>query len=142
MAGLAVFPLAYFIPAEPPHLEVPSWPLLVLMILLASLTSGALGLALGTIVRPQHIGLMFAFVVVPITFLGCVYYPWALLHTVRWLQVVVLINPLVYMAEGLRATLTPEFPHMPVWLIVVALTIATLVLGAIGVRGFVKRTIS
>lgn len=142
LAGLAVFPLVYFIPSDPPHLEVPSWPLLILMILLASLTSGALGLALGTIVRPQHIGLMFALVVVPITFLGCVYYPWALLHTVRWLQILVLINPLVYMTEGLRATLTPEYPHMPVWVIVIALALATLVLGAIGVRYFVKRTIS
>jgi len=54
----------------------------------------------------------------------------------------VLINPLVYMTEGLRATLTPEYPHMPVWVIVIALALATLVLGAIGVRYFVKRTIS
>jgi len=142
VAGLVVFPLVYFIPTDPPHLEVPSWPLLILMILLASVTSGALGLALGTIVRPQHIGLMFALVVVPITFLGCVYYPWALLHTVRWLQFLVLINPLVYMTEGLRATLTPEYPHMPVGVIVLALSIATLVLGGIGVKGFAKRTIS
>ena len=142
LAGLAVFPLVYFIPSDPPHLQVPNWPLLILMILLASLTSGALGLALGTIVRPQHIGLMFALVVVPITFLGCVYYPWAMLHSIRWLQVLVLVNPLVYMTEGLRATLTPEYPHMPVWVIVIALALATLVLGAIGVRYFVKRTIS
>jgi ABC-2 type transport system permease protein len=142
VAGLAVFPLVYFIPAQPPQLHVTSWPLLVLMVLLASLTSGALGLALGTIVRPQHIGLMFAFVVVPITFLGCVYYPWALLHTIRWLQILVLINPLVYMTEGLRAVLTPDLPHMPVGVILVALAAATVVLAVVGMRGFVRRTIS
>ena len=36
---------------------------------------------------------MFGIVVVPITFLGCVYYPWAMLTNVRWLQILVLINP-------------------------------------------------
>ena len=142
VAGLVVFPLVAFIPATPVALHVTSWPLLVAVVLLASLTAGALGLALGTIVRPQQIGLMFAVVVVPITFLGCVYYPWATLRPLRWLQVAVLVNPLVYMSEGLRAALTPELPHMPPWAFLGALGFATLALGAVGVRAFVRRTIS
>jgi ABC-2 type transport system permease protein len=142
LAGLAVFPLVYFIPSTPVQVHVASWPLLIAVILLASLTSGALGLALGTIVRPQQIGLMFAVVVVPITFLGCVYYPWATLHPILWLQAVVLVNPLVYMSEALRAALTPDLPHMPVWASLTALTTATTGLGVIGVRGFVRRTIT
>jgi ABC-2 type transport system permease protein len=85
---------------------------------------------------------MFAIVAVPLVFLGCVYYPWALLHPIPWLQILVLINPLVYMSEGLRVALTPDLPHMPVWAILLALTAATTILGAIGVRCFVKRTIS
>lgn len=142
IAGLVVFPLVALIPATPVEIRVASWPLLLAVVLLASLTTGALGLALGTIVRPQQIGLMFAVVVVPITFLGCVYYPWALLHPIRWLQVLVLINPLVYMSEGLRAALTPDLPHMPPWAFFGALTLATLALGTIGVRAFIRRTIS
>jgi ABC-2 type transport system permease protein len=85
---------------------------------------------------------MFAVVVVPITFLGCVYYPWALLHPIPWLQLLVLLNPLVYMSEGLRAALTPDLPHMAPWAFLGALTLATLSLGTIGVRAFVRRTIS
>lgn len=142
LAGAVVFPLVYAVPATEVTIRVASWPLLIAVILLASLTSGALGLALGTIVRPQQIGLMFALVVVPITFLGCVYYPWAMLHSIRWLQVLVLANPLVYMSEGLRAALTPDLPHMPVWAFLGALSTATLLLGTIGVRAFVRRTIS
>jgi ABC-2 type transport system permease protein len=142
LAGAVVFPLVYAVPATEVTVRVASWPLLITVILLASLTSGALGLALGTIVRPQQIGMMFALVVVPITFLGCVYYPWAMLHSVRWLQVLVLANPLVYMSEGLRAALTPDLPHMPVWAFLGALSTATLLLGTIGVRAFVRRTIS
>jgi ABC-2 type transport system permease protein len=142
LGGVVVFPLVYLVPAAEVTVRVASWPLLVAVILLASLTSGALGLALGTIVRPQQIGLMFAVVVVPITFLGCVYYPWAMMHPVRWLQILVLANPLVYMSEGLRAALTPDLPHMPVWAFLGALSTATLLLGAVGVRAFVRRTIS
>lgn len=142
LGGVIVFPLVYLVPATDVAVRVESWPLLITVILFASLTSGALGLALGTIVRPQQIGLMFAVVVVPITFLGCVYYPWAMLHPIRWLQVLVLVNPLVYMSEGLRAALTPDLPHMPVWAFLGALSLATLILGTIGVRAFVRRTIS
>jgi len=142
LGGIVVFPLVYLVPATPVEVHIASWPLLVAVVLLASLTAGALGLALGTIVRPAQIGLMFAVVVVPITFLGCVYYPWALLHPIPWLQYLVLLNPLVYMSEGLRAALTPELPHMAPPAFLAALLLATLVLGWIGVRAFVRRTLS
>lgn len=142
VGGLVVFPLVYLVPATPVAVHVASWPLLIAVVLLAGLTAGSLGLALGTIVRPQHIGLMFAVVVVPITFLGCVYYPWALLHAIPWLQTFVLLNPLVYMSEGLRAALTPDLPHMPAPAFLTALALATTILGTIGVRAFVRRTLS
>lgn len=142
VAGLVVFPVVYAVPATEVQVHVASWPLLVLVVLLASLAAGALGLVLGTIVRPQQVGLMFAVVVVPITFLGCVYYPWALLEPIPWLQTMVLINPLVYMSEGLRAALTPDLPHMPPWASLGALAAQTAALGWLGVRGFVSRTIT
>ena len=82
------------------------------MVVLACWISSALGLAVGTVVPPQRMGLVFSVLVVPLTFLGCVYYPWFALKPLPWLQVGVLVNPLVYMSEGLRATLTPGVPHM------------------------------
>lgn len=142
LGGLVVFPLVALVPATPVQVHVASVPLLLAVVTLASLTAGALGLALGTIVRPQHIGMMFAVVVVPITFLGCVYYPWALLHPIRWLQILVLVNPLVYMSEGLRTALTPGLPHMPIPACLGALVLAVLILGWVGVKAFVRRTIS
>ncbi len=141
LSALIVFPLAYFIPSQPVHVHVSSYLLLCVAIVLSSLVSGALGLTIGTAVEPRQIGLIFSVVVVPITFLGCVYYPWALLSHVRWLQYAVLVNPIVYMSEGLRAALTPGLPHMPVWLIVGALMLSLLLLGWAGVRGFLRRVI-
>lgn len=141
LSAMIVFPLAYFIPTQPVHVQVSSYWLLGCVIVLASLVSGALGLTIGTTVEPRQIGLIFSVVVVPITFLGCVYYPWALLSHVRWLQYAVLINPIVYMSEGLRAALTPALPHMPAWLILGALTVSLLLLGGAGIRGFLHRVI-
>ena len=139
-AGL-VFPLAYYIPTTPVQVSVHSWTFLAAVLLLASLAAGALGLTIGTSVKPQQIGLIFGIVVVPITFLGCVYYPWAYLNHIRWLQVLVLANPIVYMSEGLRAALTPGLPHMPEWLILSMLTASTVLLGWLGVRGFLRRVV-
>ncbi len=142
LSALIVFPLAYFIPAQPVHVHIGSYLLLGAVIVLSSLVSGALGLTIGTSVEPRQIGLIFSVVVVPITFLGCVYYPWALLSHVRWLQYAVLFNPIVYMSEGLRAALTPALPHMPSWLILAALALSLLLLlGSVGIRGFLRRVI-
>ena len=142
LAALLIIPLAYFIPASPVVVHVANWFMLVVILLLASLVSGAIGLTIGANVKPQQIGLIFSIVVVPITFLGCVYYPWALLAKIRWLQIAVLFNPIVYMSEGLRAVLTPGVPHMNYFAIVAALLLSFIALSYLGIRGFLRQVIS
>jgi len=141
IAAAVVFPLAYYIPSTPVHAHVASWPYLIVVMILASLTSGALGLTIGTSVKPQQIGLIFGVVVMPITFLGCVYYPWAALDRIKWLQIGVLLNPIVYMSEGLRSALTPSLPHMYPGLILGMLVFFLVLLTRLGIRGFVRRVI-
>jgi len=141
IAAAVVFPLAYYIPSTPVVAHVSSWPFLLIVLVLASLTSGALGLTIGTSVKPQQIGLIFGVVVMPITFLGCVYYPWAQLDKIRWLQYGVLINPIVYMSEGLRSALTPQLHHMPPVLILTMLVFFLVLLTWLGIRGFLRRVI-
>src|ERR1700753_3633621 len=142
VAAVVVFPLAYYIPSTPVAAHVSSWPFLIAVLVLASLLSGALGLTIGTAVQPKQIGLVFGLVVVPITFLGCVYYPWANLGSIRWLQIGVLLNPIVYISEGLRSALTPGVGHMPDAVILVMLTLFFLLLMAAGMRGFRRRVVS
>jgi ABC-2 type transport system permease protein len=141
IAAAVVFPLAYYVPATPVYAHVNSWPFLILVAALASLTAGALGLVIGTSVKPHQISLIFGTVVMPITFLGCVYYPWARLDKMPWLQHAVLINPIVYMSEGLRAALTPTLPHMDSGLIVAMLWFFFVLLTWLGVKGFIRRVI-
>ena len=141
IAAAVVFPLAYFIPVHRPAVAIHSWLFLVAVVVLSSLTAGALGLTIGTSVKPQQIGLIFGVVVIPITFLGCVYYPWAALKYIRWLQIGVLVNPIVYMSEGLRAAVTPGLDHMHPALILGLLTLFLVLLTAVGIKGFLRRVI-
>jgi ABC-2 type transport system permease protein len=142
IAAALVFPLAYYIPSTPVLAHVSSWWFLIAVLVLASLLAGALGLTIGTSVQPKQIGLIFGVVVVPITFLGCVYYPWAALGHIRWLQIGVLLNPIVYMSEGLRAALTPSMGHMPEALVLAMLVFFLVLLTWVGMRGFRRRVVS
>ncbi|HEY5303643.1 MAG TPA: ABC transporter permease [Acidimicrobiales bacterium] len=92
------------------------WLILLTVMPLACIAMGALGLVLGTSFEPRNIGLMFGFIILPITFLGGTYYPWTRLAPVKlgpwhWLQTVVLVNPLLYVNEGMRAAFT-NVPHI------------------------------
>ncbi len=91
--------------------------------------------------KPAQIGLIFGVVVMPITFLGCVYYPWENLKFNPWLQRLILANPIVYMSEGLRSALTPGVQHMPNFAIIGMLLVSLIILSAVGIRGFLRRVI-
>jgi ABC-2 type transport system permease protein len=143
IAAMLVIPMAYYVPATPVRADIHNWFLFALVLLLASLLAGNLGLVIGSTVNPKQIGLVFSIIIVPTTFLGCVYYPWAgLLKNIKWLAVAVLFNPIVYMSEGLRAAVTPGIAHMPWWGIIVALFFFNAVLGRWGFKGFLGRVLS
>jgi len=54
----------------------------------------------------------------------------------------VLINPLVYASECLRAMLVPIFPHLSIVAVFVALLFFDLLLLVVGLRQFEKKAIS
>jgi ABC-2 type transport system permease protein len=144
LGALIVFPIVLLVhaPGQAPHVHVTNWALFAVILVFASLLTAALGLLLGTIMDPRKMQMLFAVVLLPATMLGCVYYPWAALHNIRWLQIVILINPMVYMSEGLRAVLTPVLPHMPMWAVLLALVGGTVVFGYLGTRTFTKRVLN
>ena len=115
--------------------------LLFVVAFLTSLLFSSLGMVIGTIAQPQQVGLIFQVLLGPMIFFGCAYYPWAALHTIPWFQYFVLINPLVYASEGFRAALTPQLPHMSLWLIFGGLLGFSLFLTLLGLRQFERRAV-
>ncbi len=147
ISALIVFPIAAVIHAKgiQPNLTI-HWITLITLIPLTCVMTSALGLVLGTRIAPRNIGLMFGFIVLPITFLGGTYYPWTALSAITvggfpWLQALVCINPLIYVTEGFRAALTTA-PHMPLYVIYPVLIALCVFLLWIGIRGFYKRVLS
>ena len=108
----------------------------------AALSGATIGMTLGTLVNPQQINMMFALILTPMLFTGCTQYPWAELGHLRWFQVLTLVNPMTYASEGMRAAMVPEIPHMSPLYAIPALLLAIVLFGAIGIRGFVKRSVS
>ncbi len=142
VAGLVVIPMAWIILRPGLELRLQNPALFICITLLVAGFSACGGLALGCSVDQQHIGLMFSMVLTPMIFFGCTYYPWSALSNFPILQRFVLINPLAYASEGLRATLVPQFPHLSLPLILAALTLFDILLLVVGLRQFHKKAVS
>jgi ABC-2 type transport system permease protein len=142
IAGLVVLPLGWLVLGTGVGISIHSPLKFIAMILLVSLFSAAGGLALGCSMNQQHVGLMFSMILTPMIFFGCTYYPWSALanfHILRW---AVLVNPLVYASEGLRAALVPNSSDLPTIGILAALAFFDILLLILGLRQFEKKAVS
>ena len=147
LAAVIVFPIAAVVHASGVHAHLSvHWAVVLTLIPLACVMMSSLGLLLGTAFEPRNIGLMFGFVVLPLTFLGGTYYQWTRLAPVQvdgvhWLQILVLVNPLIYVAEGMRAGLT-QASHMDLYIVYPVLIGFCVVFLTLGLRKFRGRVLS
>jgi ABC-2 type transport system permease protein len=147
ISAAIVLPIASFVHARGVEAQLSlHWLIILTMVPLACIAMTSLGLVLGTSFEPRNIGLMFSFVVLPITFLGGTYYQWTRLAPVKiggfhWLQTLVLINPLIYVNEGMRAAFT-GIPHMHLYIIYPVLIGFCVTFLTIGLRNFKRRVLS
>jgi ABC-2 type transport system permease protein len=147
LSAIIVLPIASVVHAAgvEAHLTL-HWLIILTFVPLACVAMAGLGLVLGTSFEPRNIGLMFGFIILPITFLGGTYYSWTKLSPVtvggwHWLQTVVLINPLIYVNEGMRAAFT-NAPHMHLYVVYPVVVGFAVVFLAIGLRNFRRRVLS
>ncbi len=147
LAAVIVFPIAAIVhaPGVHAHLSI-HWLVVLTLIPIACVAMTSLGLLLGTAFEPRNIGLMFGFVVLPLTFLGGTYYQWTRLAPVQldgihWLQILVLVNPLIYVVEGMRAGLT-QASHMPLYVVYPVLIGFGATFLTLGLRKFRGRVLS
>jgi ABC-2 type transport system permease protein len=147
ISAIIVLPIASVVHAEgvDAHIAL-HWLIILTIVPIACIAMSALGLVLGTSFEPRNIGLMFGFVVLPITFLGGTYYEWTKLAPVKiggwhWLQTIVLINPLIYVNEGMRAAFT-NAPHMHLYVIYPVLAGFCTAFLWVGLRNFRGRVLS
>jgi ABC-2 type transport system permease protein len=147
LSAIIVLPIASVVHAPGVHAHLTlNWLLILTIVPLACIAMAGLGLVLGTSFQPQNIGLMFGFIILPITFLGGTYYPWTKLAPVtvggwHWLQTIVLFNPLIYVNEGMRAAFTTA-PHLHLYVIYPVLVGFAVVFLTLGLRNFRGKVLS
>lgn len=147
ISAIIVLPMASVVHARgvEAHLHL-HWAVIVTMVPLACVTMASLGLLLGTSFEPRNIGLMFGFIVLPVTFLGGTYYEWTRLAPIEvghwhWLQTIVLVNPLIYVNEGMRAAFT-NAPHMHLYIVYPVVVAFLVVFLGLGLRNFRRRVLA
>ena len=147
ISAAIVFPIAAVVHAPGVTAQiVMHWLIVLTIVPLSCLAMAGLGLTLGTSFEPRNIGLMFGFVILPITFLGGTYYQWTHLAPVEvggvhWLQILVLINPLIYVNEGMRAAFT-NAPHMHLYIIYPVVIGFGIVFNYLGLRNFRRKVLA
>jgi ABC-2 type transport system permease protein len=138
-----MFPVLLWVhPAgQAPAVRVTDPVLLVAVGLFAPMFAAALGLCLGTWSSPKRAQVVNGLVLLPLLFLGCVYYPYSALVGMPWLQLVSLLDPVTYLSEGLRAALTPGVAHLPSAVVLSVPLGGGVLAGYLGVLGFTRRTL-
>ncbi|HWC87130.1 MAG TPA: ABC transporter permease [Solirubrobacteraceae bacterium] len=141
VAALIVFPVAAFLPSTGIYLFA-DWPVMVTVLPLACITASSLGLAMGVVFDPRSGPWLLSVVALPLAFFGAVFYTWNSLAPTPVIHYGVLVNPLVYMSEGLRAATVSGIPHMSLPAVYGALAGFTTLFTVVGVRGFHRRILT
>ncbi len=147
IAGAVVFPLAFWILGSAYQVRTDLIGVLIGLTVLVALMGAALGLLLAVVAPIQLLPLMFALVLTPLIFTGCVYYPWASLGAIKWFQIITLFNPLTYASEGLRYAMIPpaqgQAPEtLAIGWVLLALSAAFILCLWGGIKLFKRRVIS
>jgi ABC-2 type transport system permease protein len=147
IAGAIIFPLAWWILGNGFQVRNDAIGALIGVMILTAFAGATLGLFIGTTVKPEQIGLMFALIFTPLIFTGCTYYPWASLDGIKWFQILTLFNPVTYASEGLRASMVPTFngqalPTLNMGWVILGLCVTIVAFFILGVRTFNRRVVN
>lgn len=147
ITGTIVFPLAFLTLGSEFQMRSDALGILISMMIFTAFAGATLGLTIGTLVKQEQLGLMFSLVFTPLIFTGCTFYPWSSLRSIKWFQIITLINPLTYASEGLRYAMVPDshgyqLPTLGLPWEILGLCITILVFLVLGMSTFYRRVVS
>lgn len=140
IGGLIVLPISLVFMGHALDISITPERILMLIpvLILISVASASLGLLVGTIIKPMQIAAMFPGFLMPLVFLGAIFFSWSDLAATPIIQKIVLVNPLVYANEALRGILTPQIGYMPLMYSISGLIVSILIMGYFGGKRFTK----
>lgn len=131
IGGLIVLPISLIFMGQFLNIQltVQSVLMLIPILILAGICSATLGLLVGTIVKPTQVAAMFPGFLMPLVFTGAIFFSWPSLAPTPIFQKIVLLNPLLYVNEALRAVMMPTIDHMPLLYSVAGIIISIVIMG-------------
>lgn len=121
--GVAVLPLAKIILYDRLNLFAIAWPKLLFFIILINLFCATITLWLSALIGSmKKIGVLWTRIICPLWLLGGFQFSWISVHSVApKLSYILLLNPVIYMSEGIRAALLNKNDTIPFWICCVVL---------------------
>lgn len=111
-------------------------PLLILVLILTAMASAALGLLVGTIVKPSQVAAMFPGFLMPVVFLGGIFYTWKQLAPLPVMQVITLLDPLTWINEAIRGIMTPQIASIPLGVTITGILVWIVIMGVTALKRF------
>lgn len=118
-----------------------SWSKFVTIFVLANIFYGFFSLFLASCIKNfKTVENVWMRIVWPIFYLGCYQFRWSFVHTYSpKLAYVSLINPMVFIMEGIRGAIFGQEGSLPFLPCAVAIVIFTIIFGTIGIKRLQKR---
>lgn len=138
LSAVLVVPAGFAAPGGVPW-RLASAPAAAGVLVLGALAGAATGLTLGSLVAPCRVMTVLGAALPPLAFTGSIHFPLDRLAGIPWFRAVCTVNPLTYVAEGLRATLPPGAAAVTAPLAGVVLAGFLAVAGLAGLLGFRRR---
>ena len=85
--------------------------------------------------------IILTLLLLPMSFLGCVYFSWSDLSHVPILQYIALFDPQTYISELFRGTLTSQ-PHIDFFWSLGGIVVMSVLFTFLGLRAFVRRAVN
>lgn len=147
VAGAVTFPLAFLLLGGGYQVRTDMLLPLFGIMVLAAISSSALGLWIGAALPVDKIFLLFTILFSSLQFAGCVFFSWSSLSSFVPVQIVALLDPVTYASEGFRYAMVPPinghpYPTLAVGWVVLGLCVSFVLAMILGLWAFRKRAIS
>lgn len=141
MIGIFSIPIAKALLGNLFDLSAVNWLLFGAFFILSAIFFGTFTIILATTMKDlatsDRVWLRFIF---PLWFLGGYQFTWYSLYSLYpWLAYIDLLNPFIYVTEGIRATMLGQEGYIPLWICTIMLIFFIIIFGFIGVYRLKKQ---
>lgn len=141
LRGLIVLPLGKLILWDSFSLSAVHWPKFVLIFIVANIFFSTLSLVVAGIVPKMSLmENIWMRIIFPLWFLGGFQFSWFMLYELApAVGILDLLNPIVYVMEGMRVAMLGSHNNLPFWFCIVMLILFSAVCAFVGIKRLRKR---